>query len=160
MRYMKSFTMCNNYVDLILSTGAFQRIYFNKNSGKAFYRFKIQTISGVKHPGIYIGADATGIEYIAHNHYHYGKPVITTLDEFRMGQQIYYYEEYASNPPHIVIEKALNGILSGERYTILTFNCQSFVQEIISNKRTSPSVNNFLMGAIVIGLVAVAIKTY
>lgn len=146
--------MFNNYVDLILNTGTIQRIYFNQNSGKAYYRFKIQTISGVKHPGIYLGTDAAGIEYIAHNHYHYGKPVITTLDEFRMAQQIYYYEEYASNPPHIVIEKALNGVLRGERYTILTFNCQSFVQDVISNKRDSPSVNNFFASVLIIGVVA------
>lgn len=159
MKHIKSFTLFNNYVDLIFNTGELLKISFNEYSGKAYYRFKVQTISGVKHPGIYLGVDSTGTEYIAHNHYHFGKPVITTLDEFRKGQQIFLYEEFATNPSLLIIEIALNGVLRGERYEAVTFNCQSYVHEAISNKRTSPTIKNIFLGTVAFALLAATIRT-
>lgn len=77
MLYMTNYSLFNDSVNIFLSTGEILTIYFNDNSGKAYYRHKINTISGIKHPGIYLGTDNLGNNYFAHNHYHFGKPTIS-----------------------------------------------------------------------------------
>lgn len=58
---MKIFYLYNNSVEIINNNGSTSTIYFNENSGKVYFRYKIGTISQVKHPGIFLGVDAYGI---------------------------------------------------------------------------------------------------
>jgi len=128
-------------------------LYFNEYSGKAYFRYKIGGRS-IKHPGIYIGADQNGVQYFAHNHVQYGRPVLVTMDEFTAGSEIYPYKEYATTPMATVIERALNGILKSEQYTLATFNCQVYVNESINNERKSEAVDNSVFGLLLIGCLA------
>jgi len=134
-------------------------LHFNQDSGKAFFRYKINTISGIKHPGIFIGCDNSGVRYVAHNHYRYGKPVLVTWEEFAQEQNTFAYPEYATNPHLVVIEKALNGILKGEKYTAFIFNCQVFVNEALADKRRSPATENIFAGLALFGLLLLGLST-
>lgn len=71
--------------------------------------------------------------------------------EFTKGERIYEYPEYATNPTLTVIGKALDGVLKGEKYTALHFNCQAYVNEAISNQRRSPAIENSAFGILIIG---------
>ena len=140
---MSTFNLFNDRVDIMLSDGEIVTLYFNQNSGRAYYRNKLPAI---KHPGIYIGSDQNGIEYFAHNHPFQGKPTLVPGIDFSDGANIFLYPEFATNPPLKVIEIALNRILSAEKYTLMTFNCQDFVNEALISKRKSPAVNNSFGG--------------
>lgn len=157
MRHIDTFYTYNDCVYILLTDGTSLTLNFNQFSGKAYFRYKIDTVSKIKHPGIYIGSDNAGIQYVAHNHYLYGKPVLVPLLEFTQGQELYPYPEYATNPPLIVIEKAMRGIQKEERYTPLLFNCQDYVNEALSDKRRSPAIENTFTGLAVLGLVFVGL---
>jgi hypothetical protein len=90
---MRNFYLYNNRVEIVKNDGSIFTIYFNENSGKVYFRYKIGTISKVKHPGIFLGVDAWGNGYFLHNHYHYGRAHITTETEFKKGMPLYISKE-------------------------------------------------------------------
>ena len=45
---MKNFYLHNNSVEIVNNNGSISTIYFNENSGKVYFRYKIGTISQVK----------------------------------------------------------------------------------------------------------------
>lgn len=143
---MKNFYLYNNRVEIVKNDGSIFTIYFNENSGKVYYRYKVGTISQVKHPGIFLGVDAWGTGYFLHNHYHYGKAHITTEAEFKNGMPIYIYNEKCSNTPLKVIEIGLNEILRGEHYKPITYNCQTYTNTACHNKRTSYDAEKWVGG--------------
>lgn len=65
---MKNFYLCNDRVEIVKSGGSIFTIYFNENSDKVYFRYKIGSISQVKHPGIFLGVDLNGVGYFLHNH--------------------------------------------------------------------------------------------
>ena len=134
---MKNFYLYTNRVEIVKNDETVFTIYFNENSGKVYYRFKIGTLSKVKHPGIYLGKDVYGVGYFLHNHYLFGKAHITTQKEFAQGMPLYIYNEKCSNTPLKVIELGLNEILRGESYKPVTYNCQTFTNTACHNQRKS-----------------------
>lgn len=150
---MKNFYLYNDRVEIVKNDGSIFTIYFNEHSGKVYYRFKIGTLSKVKHPGIYLGQDVYGVGYFLHNHYHYGKAHITTQNEFVKGMPLYIYNEVCSNPPLKVIEIALNEILRGERYKPVTYNCQTYTNTACHNQRKSADAEKWV-GGILLGSLA------
>lgn len=119
---MKNLYLQDDKVGIIKNDGSIFTIYFNQNSGKVYYRFKIGTLSKVRHPGIYLGEDAYGIWYFLHNHFHYGKAYITTTADFIKGMPLYIYNEKGSNSPLKVVEIGLNEILRDESYKPISYN--------------------------------------
>lgn len=150
---MKNFYLYNNRVEIVNDNGSIFTIYFNEHSGKVYYRFKIGTLSKIKHPGIYLGEDAYGTHYFLHNHYHYGKAHITTAADFIEGQAIYIYNEKCSNTPLKVIEIGLNEILRGESYKPITYNCQTYTNTACHNQRKSADAKKWV-GGLVLGSLA------
>lgn len=149
---MRNFYLYNNRVEIVNNDGTIFTIYFNENSGKVYYRYKIGTISQIKHPGIFLGVDIWGKGYFLHNHYHYGKAHITTEAEFKKGQPIYIYNQKCSNYPLKVIEIGLNEIFRGERYKAVTYNCQTFTNTACLNKRKSTDVEKWVGGILLTSL--------
>ena len=155
---MKKFYIFNDHVNIVKNDGTIFTIYFNENSGKVYYRYKIGTLSEVKHPGIYLGQDIYGVAYFLHNHYHYGKACITTQNEFAQGLQLYIYNEVCSNPPLKVIEIALNEILRGESYKPITYNCQTYTNSACHNQRSSYDAERWVGGLVFGGLALLLIS--
>ncbi|MBX7243804.1 MAG: hypothetical protein K1X92_18835 [Bacteroidia bacterium] len=155
---MKSFSFFQDGVVLHHSNGLSQTIYFNANSGKLYWRYKIDTITNVQHPCIYLGKDARGRDYVIHNHYHYGSAFVDTWHGFSQGQTVYdNYLPSCKNPPLTIIQNALNQVILKKRYDVLSYNCQTTVNLACNNDPKSQSVDTWMpvlvagMGVLVIG---------
>jgi hypothetical protein len=132
-----------------MTNGATLVIFLNENSGKVYYRFKIDTVSQVKHTGIHLGTDRFGTHYMMHNHYENGRPCIVTLEGFTKGKEYYEYHIDPENAPFRVIEIALNEIIRGEQYDSVSYNCQTFINVACINKRKSDDVDKWIGRAII-----------
>jgi hypothetical protein len=75
---------------IVSKNGNTSLLYFTDNSGKIIYRDKIDTLIGIKHPGIILGVDNWGTVWVIHNHYQIGYPQIVTLNDFANGVAILY----------------------------------------------------------------------
>ncbi len=153
---MKNFYLHNNRVEIVNNDESLFIIYFNENSGKVYFRYKIGSISKVKHPGIFLGVDAFGNGYFLHNHYHFGKAHITTQADFAQGNPLYIYNEKCSNAPLKVIEIGLNEIMRGESYKAIAYNCQTYTNTACNNQRQSTDADKWL-GRIVLGSLALLV---
>lgn len=149
---MRSFYFIANGVVLTWDNGISTAVYFNQSSGKVYYRYKINTLTNIKHPGIYLGRDIRGNEYWVHNHYLVGGANVTTGPDFRQNQKIFVYQEYCTNSPRQVIQSALNQVKARESYQPITYNCQTFANKACHNQRKSESVENALAGVAFVGL--------
>lgn len=147
---MRTYELHNNRVEIVNNNGSVFTIYFNENSGKVYFRYKIGTVSQIKHPGIFLGVDANGIGYFLHNHYHYGKAHITTEKEFAQGMPLYIYNKKCSNTPLRVIEIGLNEMLRGENYKPVSYNCQTFTNSACHNTRKSEDADKWI-GRVLVG---------
>jgi hypothetical protein len=148
---MKNYNIFTDRVEFWVSNNLHQVIYFTADTGKIFFRYKIDTISNVRHPGIFLGQDNLGNQYIMHNHYEHGKPVIETLARFKKGQQLYLAERQSSLNNLTIVKKSLAEISSAKSYRQLTYNCQVFVNKICFDEERSEAVENWA-GGIAAGL--------
>ncbi len=147
---MRSFYLTNSALYIYMTNGATLAIFLNENSGKVYYRLKIDTVSQVKHTGIYLGTDRFGTHYMMHNHFENGRPCIVTFQGFAKGKEYYEYNINPENAPFLVIEIGLNEILRGERYDSVNYNCQTFINLACLNKRKSDDVDKWI-GRVVVG---------
>lgn len=150
---MKNYTLYQNCVDIIENNGIIKRIFFNENSGKVYFRYKIGSLIGIKHPGIFLGVDLYGTEYFLHNHYQLGTACLVTGDDFKQGMSIGLYELKYTNLPLKVIEIALNEAIRKEKYHVVNYNCQDYVNLATNNQRKSESVekiaSNLFFGTLI-----------
>ena len=150
---MKNYTLHQNCVEIIEDNGTIKRIFFNENSGTVYFRNKIGSLIGIKHPGIFLGVDQQGTEYFLHNHYHLGTACLVTGDEFRKGLQIGLYDLKYTNPPLKVIQIALDEVMRKERYHVVNYNCQDYVNLATNNQRKSESIekiaSNLFFGTLI-----------
>ena len=149
---MKNFYLYNNRVEIVKNDSNIFTIYLNKSSGKVYFRYKIGTVSQVKHLGIFLGVDAYGIGYFLHTHYHVGKAHIVSESEFKKSRPLYIYNQKCSNTPLKVIEIGLNEMLRGESYKPITYNCQTFANTACHNKRKSEDADKWVGGILLGGL--------
>lgn len=137
---MKNYTLYQNCVDIIENNDTMKRIFFNENSGKVYFRNKIGSIFGIKHPGIFLGVDLYGTEYFLHNHYLLGTASLVTGNDFKQGMPIGLYTLNYTNPPLMVIKIGLDEVLRKEPYKVVNYNCQDYVNLATNNQRKSESV--------------------
>ncbi|HWY33200.1 MAG TPA: hypothetical protein VNX68_01055, partial [Nitrosopumilaceae archaeon] len=104
--------------------GQSSAIYMTELSGKIIYRNKIDTIIGIKHPGIVLGKDSWGTTWIIHNHYEIGRPEIVTLDEFTLGSTTFFDNRDVFYDPLTIIDRAIYFWYEKKEYGWLTHNCQ------------------------------------
>jgi len=140
---MRSFTLYNSFVDIFEDNSSNKRIFFNQDTGKVYWRYKIPNLVGTKHSGIYLGADIYGTHYFLHNHYHIGHACLATLEKFSEGLQLGIYNQTCTNNPLTTISIALKQALKKESYNAINYNCQSYTNEACNNHRKSEDVGKW-----------------
>lgn len=137
---MKNYTLYQTCVDVVENNGTIRRIYFNENSGKVYFRYKIGSVIGIKHPGIFLGVDLSATEYFLHNHYGLGTACLVTGNEFKQGMPIWLHELKYTNAPLTVIRIGLDEAIKKEPYHVMNYNCQDYVNLASNNQRKSESI--------------------
>lgn len=125
--------------------------FFTMNSGRIIYRDKIDTVMGVKHPGIILGVSSNGKELVIHNHYKIGHAEIVTLDEFTAGSNYFFDCRKVFYNTRQIVERAIESWKERRPYTWLTNNCQQYVNRVVSNVNFSEAVDNGSNRAVLIG---------
>ncbi len=118
-----------------------QQLNWSENSGRIVYRRKIGTVVGVNHPGIILGLDNYGYEWVAHHHYKNVYPSIDRLDAFALGQGVFYDERPVWYDRKIIVERALRHWLEQKEYNWLRQNCQHFVNNVASDTHESEAID-------------------
>lgn len=157
---LKSYTFYDHFVVLVMTNGTVQTLNLHRLSGIVYYRFKIGTLSDVKHPGIYLGFNQYGHNYYMHNHYATGKPAIVTEQEFTQGEPLYLYEGTASNTQRNIVKIGLDQVLAGKPYSWLDYNCQTFVNQARINQNKSEDVEKWFKGTALTLLVFLGVRVF
>lgn len=126
-------------------------IFLTPNSGKIIYRDKVDTMIGIKHPGIILGQDGNGTVWVIHNHYGIGYPEIVTLNEFCSGAKYFFDLRTVFYNTREIIERAIASWKESKEYSWLTHNCQQFVNKITNNQNHSEAIDGISNGALVTG---------
>jgi hypothetical protein len=83
-----------------------------------------------------------------HNHYHYGSAFVDSLHDFAKGQRVYdNYLSSCKNPPLVRIQNALDQVIAGQPYDVLSYNCQTTVNMACNNEQKSQSVEGWQVAA-------------
>lgn len=139
--------------------GTTSALYMTSDSGKIIYRDKVDTIIGIKHPGIVLGADAWGTVWVIHNHYQIGHPQIVTLKSFADGNSFFYDNRPVFYSPMQIIERAIWHWMQKKEYNWLFNNCQHFVNRVTQNQHYSETIdrisNNIMAAGCYISLLGV-----
>lgn len=135
----------DNYVTLEYDNNHTATVLLNEHSGKPLWRYKIDTISKVKHTGIYLGVDYyTGEPYVVHNHYKlFGTAGISTLALFESGMQSYWIDGQTKNDWMTIVSKSLREVIREEPYKVRRYNCQTLVNIVCNNVRRSEDVEKW-----------------
>jgi len=126
-------------------------IFLTSYSGKIIYRDKIDTIIGIKHPGIILGNDAYGTTWVIHNHYGIGYPEIVTLEKFCEGAKFFFDLREVFYNTRQIIERAIASWQERKEYSWLFHNCQHFVNKITKDQNYSEAIDDISDGALVTG---------
>lgn len=135
----------------ITKGGNTSALYLITDSGKIIYRDKVDTLIGIKHPGIVLGADSWGTVWVIHNHYKLGCPQIVTLDDFAAGNPTFFDKRPVFYSPLEIIERAINHYFEGIEYSWLYNNCQHFVNKVAQNKSSSETIDKVSDNIMLIG---------
>src|SRR5580698_2740051 len=132
--YLYHYTLFDDGVHLVLTTGKGLTVYFNAQSGQIHAVRKNNTSLSIQHTGIYLGSDWSGTTYYLHNHLKGRRPELVTQSEFAEGQEIFLYPGITTTHPSEIIHIGLEQLLAGKPYSLLTYNCQGFVNTARQNK--------------------------
>jgi len=143
---MKSYQLYSDRVDLIMTNDNILRLWLNEWSGKIVFRYKINAISDVEHPGIVLGYDQAGVWYYMHNHFEHGRPVIEAQVGFSKEKQLYVTNRQSPYQQRLVLKRGLDEVLKTRPYNWLNYNCQIFVNQVCYNENKSEAVENWAAG--------------
>lgn len=148
----------NGLLELSFSNGVRKLIRLTKDSGRIVTRKKVDTVSNVNHPGIYVGVDVHSNEaFILHNHYRIFKTAgVSPFEEYASGEEVRWDNRICVNNKMKVLQKGLDQAIRREKYHWLTNNCQVTVNDACSNQRTSEDVGKWI-GRIALGVFAAAV---
>lgn len=140
------YQMFGHAVRAFLKDGRFIDIYFNQDSGKVYYRWKTNTLTGIKHAGVYIGQDVSGNGFFIHNHYQLGSPHLVYYNDFTLGKNLYLYNERCKNPWNVTISNAFAHVVRQEAFKLLSYNCQTLTNSSCNNERKSEDAGRIVGG--------------
>lgn len=121
------------------------------DSGRIIYRDKIDTVIGIKHPGIVLGTDQFGRTWVAHHHYEHGTPVLETVEAFAKGMPVFYDNRKVSYNRTTIVSRAFEAWKAGREYHWLMQNCQHFVNKVVKNEHRSDAAEEVSDGALLAG---------
>ena len=159
MVYLNNYqSYSNGLLKLSFSTGITKLIQLTEDSGRIVTRKKVDTISNVNHPGIYIGVDVHSNEvFILHNHYRIFKTAgVSPLREYAAEEKVLWDNRICVNDKMQVLKKGLDQAIRRKKYHWLTNNCQITVNDACNNQRNSEDVGKWI-SRIAVGLFAVAV---
>jgi hypothetical protein len=158
---MINYSINSKNIFLPLDNGETIVLSITQNSGRIVYRDKINTLIGIKHPGIELGTDSQGYRWFVHHHYKNIKPSIEREDSFSLGELIFYDSRKVNYNQYKILERSLLAWWFGNEYHWLWQNCQHFVNEVskgVSHSETIERVSdNSMIGggiATLIGILA------
>ncbi len=157
---IKDFQIGSKYILITFRNSRKRHIYLDENSGKAYYRYKLNTKQQVMHSGIYIGHDDKGTGYFVHNHHQQGYAVLADEKEFSREQTVHLHPRESQFPPMEVLTRALEKAKEGEPYKLLTNNCQTFTNYSREDRLHSEDVLKWSMIAGVTLTVIAGAVTY
>jgi len=158
---MNNYSINNRNITLPSTNGSPIVLSLTQNSGRIVYRDKINTLIGIKHPGIELGVDQFGNRWFVHHHYKNVRPTVEREDQFSLGEPIFYDNRPVNYSQIQIVERALNAWWFGNEYHWLWKNCQHFVNSVTKNESYSEAIDTvsdraMLLGSItsLIGLVS------
>ena len=126
-------------------------IFIIPDSGRIIYRDKIDTLIGIKHPGIILGKDLWGTVWVIHNHYEIGYPQIVPIQQFSLGSKFFYDLRQVFYDSREIIERAIQSWKERREYSWLFNNCQHFVNKVTNDEDYSEAIDNVSNTALVTG---------
>lgn len=126
-------------------------IFTTPDSGKIIYRDKIDTLIGIKHPGIVLGKDVKGTVWVIHNHYQIGCPQIVPMKDFSLGAKIFFDLREVFYDTKEIIKRAIESWKEKKEYSWLFNNCQHFVNKVTKNQNFSEAIDEVSNGVIITG---------
>jgi hypothetical protein len=154
---MAIYSLNRQNISLPATDGGTIVLRLTQNSGKIAYRDKINTIIGIKHPGIELGVDQFGKRWFVHHHYKNVKPTIEREDKFSLGMPIFYDDKAVVYDQYTIVERALAAWWSGKEYQWLWQNCQHFVNEVAREEKASDTVERVSDNVMALGGIAAVI---
>ena len=140
---IKNYKLYPNWVDLTLIDNSTFRLWLNEWSGKIIYRYKINTISNVKHPGICLGFDKDRNWYYMHNHFEHSGPAIEIDKAFAKGHRLFLETRQSQYNSSIILQRGLNEMIQSKTYHWHDYNCQSYVNTVCFNENRSQSIDEW-----------------
>jgi len=159
MTYLNNYqSYSNGLLELSFSNGTTKLIRLTEDSGRVVTRKKVDTISNVNHPGIYVGVEVhTDEPFILHNHYRIFKTAgVSPFWEYAAGEKVHWDNRICVNDKMLVLQKGLDQAIRRKKYHWLTNNCQITVNDACNNERKSEDVGKWI-GRIALGVFAVAV---
>jgi hypothetical protein len=144
----------NTFIDgvTITKSNEVSQLLFTNDSGKIVYRDKIDSLIGIKHPGIILGTDIYGTTWVIHNHYEIGHPEIVTWEQFSLGVEVFYDTRPISYDRFEIVSRAIEYWVNKKEYSWLYHNCQHFVNKVTRNIFQSESLDRIGNNLIAVGL--------
>lgn len=131
-------------------------------SGCVIDREKIDTIIGIRHPGIILGVDENNTMWVVHHHFKNRYPAIETIQQFAQGQPVYLVRSVIPHLQKTILQRALRYCSLKPVYDPLTQNCQHFVNWVITNQKTSDTIDeiaqNVFLGGALLAIIGAANK--
>lgn len=157
---IKFYHLYNDHVELFMTNGNILRLWLNEWSGKILFRYKINTISDVEHPGIVLGYDHEKTWYYMHNHFEHGRPVIEKQEAFSKGKQLYSANRQSPYQQLEILKRGLDEVLQTRPYDWFNYNCQVFVNRVCHNEHKSQAVENWARGLTLAAFAFLGIKAF
>lgn len=138
---------------IITIDNEFLEIFECADSGKVITREKIDTLTKVFHPGIIIGKDKWDRIWVAHNHYLNKRPTFDLLTTFSDWKQPLWDNRTIGFSNEQIVQRAIDEVLKGHEYKVLSYNCQTFVNLVVREEHKSEAVDKISDGAMWGGLI-------
>lgn len=148
---MKNYYINRNTIGLPAKNGGTIVLTLTSNSGRIVYRDKINTLIGVKHPGIELGIDQHGKRWVLHHHYENNYPAIEREDLFAKGEPVFYDLREVNYNKFEIVQRSLDAWNNGTEYHWLWNNCQHLVNNVTRNKNSSEAIDQISNGAMITG---------
>ena len=132
----------DNGLHLQFENGDRLEVRITAESGRVVNRPKVNSLTGIKHPGIVIGNTLDGRRVMAHNHRKVGRPSIAYYRQYAQGKEVIWDNRKCTRSKMGILQSALDQIMEGRTYSAPNYNCQTFVNIACRRVVKSESVSN------------------
>lgn len=111
-----------------------------------------------KHFSLYLGVDAAGTEWIAENYKWEAVRIVPAEQYFHLGRKVERIEKF--NGDSVARRKTIQRALAlvGKPYDLVSYNCEHYVNEVLTGKSESKQVDNIVLGLLTVLIVGAIVK--